>query len=234
MDPKVTSVLTDNHDSILRARLADLGLNKDSRILNIACEYRLVPEFLANLVNPANVFGIELNEEIVKRNPNIRLCNVDDEAFPFPDEHFDFVISIWGIEHFQKDNIFRQSHRVLKKGGRMVFLTPNLRHPIFLFNRFTAGKVSKFYYKYLIRSPYVPHQTHYRFNTAGKVRQLAAALRFDFEQITYIGPSNILEYFSYSRLLQGAARQVDRCLTNRWLCGIKPYICCVLKKGGSA
>lgn len=45
----------------------------------------------------------------------------------FPDNYFDAVISNHVIEHvYEPENLMREVHRILKPGGRMVFITPNI------------------------------------------------------------------------------------------------------------
>lgn len=45
-----------------------------------------------------------------------------------PDNHFDFVVSFQVIEHIKKDKDFvKEIHRVLKKGGKFIVTTPNIK-----------------------------------------------------------------------------------------------------------
>jgi SAM-dependent methyltransferase len=49
-----------------------------------------------------------------------------NDTLPYPDEHFDYVFSIEGIEHFESPWIFiKELARVLKPGGTMFLSTPN-------------------------------------------------------------------------------------------------------------
>lgn len=52
------------------------------------------------------------------------------EIYPFPDNSFDYVFSEHTIEHIQYRQaltMLRQCHRVLKPGGRIRLVTPDLR-----------------------------------------------------------------------------------------------------------
>lgn len=52
--------------------------------------------------------------------------SLPENLFPFPDEHFDCVVSIDVLEHLPQDQPFlRELGRVLKKDGRAVVTVPN-------------------------------------------------------------------------------------------------------------
>lgn len=60
--------------------------------------------------------------------PNIKdhLLTFDGEKIPFADETFDVVMSFDVIEHLHDvDQHFKEVKRVLKKGGKYIFQTPN-------------------------------------------------------------------------------------------------------------
>ena len=46
---------------------------------------------------------------------------------PLPDDTYDLVVSVEGIEHLENPHMFlREVHRILKKEGRLVLTTPNV------------------------------------------------------------------------------------------------------------
>ncbi len=50
-----------------------------------------------------------------------------NQPLPWPDNHFDAVFSVEGIEHLENRFLFlRQIRRILKPGGRLVLTTPNI------------------------------------------------------------------------------------------------------------
>jgi SAM-dependent methyltransferase len=54
--------------------------------------------------------------------------NIERDAFPFPDQHFDVVLFCEIIEHLQNDpvGVLREIKRVLKPDGRLILTTPNV------------------------------------------------------------------------------------------------------------
>jgi ubiquinone/menaquinone biosynthesis C-methylase UbiE len=61
------------------------------------------------------------------------------EALPFVADSFDLVISSWVLEHLAQPGAgLNEIGRVLRAGGHLVLLTPNLRHPATWLNHMLA------------------------------------------------------------------------------------------------
>lgn len=226
----IRSLITHDVDSLLMGQARSTGLTRQSVVLNIACEFQRVPDWLPDAVDPARVFGLEINREIVAKDPYIKYCDVDRDRFPFSDGSFDLIISIFGVEHFKTDNVFREAHRTLIPGGRFLFLVPNVLYPAFLLNKLLGERFARFYYRRIMHSSYTPHEAHYRFNRFGTIRRAARSAGFKQPSFVFFGPANILWYVRRSPLAQKLVTLYERLLTNKLLFRFKPYILAVFEK----
>ncbi|OGL74380.1 hypothetical protein A3E39_03265 [Candidatus Uhrbacteria bacterium RIFCSPHIGHO2_12_FULL_60_25] len=225
----MVSYLVENDIEKLLAQ-ATGRLDHRSVALNVACEYERIPRWLPDAVDPSRVFGLEINRDLVAQDPNIKYCDVDRDRFPFPDDGFDLIVSLFGVEHFQTDNVFHEAHRTLISGGRFVFLVPNVLYPAFAINSLMGRRFAAFFYRRVMRSPYKPHETFYRFNRLGTIRSVAKRAGFSKTDITFFGPANILLYVHRFPFLKRVVTVVERVLTNRVLFRFKPYILAVFEK----
>ncbi|MFH0830911.1 MAG: methyltransferase domain-containing protein [Parcubacteria group bacterium] len=220
-----------DYNPLLAEALHGLQLGSKSRVLNIACEEELVPKFLPSSIDPANVYGVEIDEDVIRRNANIKRCDVDREPLPFADNTFELVVSIWGVEHFKTAQVFTEARRVLKPGGRLIFITPNTAHPIFWVNKLLGGMFSRPYFKYVLRTSYNPHETFYRFNRKRAVQRAAQNAGLRLHRLVFFGPSYVIYYFNFSKTAQRLVSWLDRALfTNPILYRFKPYLVGVLQK----
>lgn len=74
------------------------------------------------------IFCLDINADAFKLDdPRVSFIQHDIiNPLPFPDEYFNLVFSIEGIEHFDNPFVFiKDLCRVLKKGGRLILTTPN-------------------------------------------------------------------------------------------------------------
>ena len=80
----------------------------------------------------ALIHGIDGSEEMVKlatdRNPEAQIEIGSFDQIPFPDQHFDFVVSKWALQTTEFiDPVYSEVIRVLKPGGKFIYLAC---HPI--------------------------------------------------------------------------------------------------------
>ena len=110
---------------------AILELIKDvslkGNILDVPCgEGAFALELLKLGAN--KIFCLDINANAFKLdNPRVYFIQHDViNPLPFPDEYFDVIFSIEGIEHFENPLVFiKDLCRLLKKGGRLILTTPN-------------------------------------------------------------------------------------------------------------
>ena len=99
--------------------------NKTGRILDVACGKGATTRHLLRYYPAANVTGINISEkqlESCRRNaPGCSFISMDATDLLFADESFDAVICVESAFHFNtRARFFREAHRVLKPGGRLV------------------------------------------------------------------------------------------------------------------
>ena len=69
------------------------------------------------------------------------VINAAGEHLPYPDDHFDLVMSNEVIEHVQNDRqAVEEMVRVLKPGGRLVVFCPNIGYPFETHGIYRGGK----------------------------------------------------------------------------------------------
>lgn len=121
---------------------AKIPLTKTSKILEIGAGYgRQLSEFVKI---SDNVYGIDIAIEAVnlikKHVPQAIASEYDGENIPYTDNCFDFVTSIFVLQHVSKtiaENLLKESYRVLKSEG--IFLHE------FLGGNYIAGENNEHY-----------------------------------------------------------------------------------------
>ncbi len=84
-----------------------------------------------------------VNQDIVSDDPNIKAELTCDAAdLPYEDETVDFIYAGHLVEHYYPDTLWKaisEWHRVLKKGGKLVILTPDCGT---VFKDYAIGKLT--------------------------------------------------------------------------------------------
>jgi SAM-dependent methyltransferase len=67
-------------------------------------------------------FSVPMLAEARRREPGVDFREGDAEALPFPDASFDAVVMSFGLLHLGRpDEALAETHRVLRRGGRLSF-----------------------------------------------------------------------------------------------------------------
>jgi SAM-dependent methyltransferase len=89
------------------------------------------------------ITGLDFDFERVVESHTLGVdaINAAGEHLPYPENHFDLVMSNEVIEHVQDDRlVIHEIIRVLKSGGRLVLFCPNLGYPFETHGIFWRGK----------------------------------------------------------------------------------------------
>ena len=114
------------------------------------------------------------------RAPGMPVIRGVGERLPFLNDSFDVIVCLWVLEHLKEPlTTLREVHRVLRPGGRFIFVTPNLSNPVMLLNR--IGKALPSLQRRLVPRLYGrveadTFRVQYRANTAGVLRTLASTV----------------------------------------------------------
>jgi hypothetical protein len=97
----------------------------------------------------ANTFGSEYLSADIPFGSSVRgIRNEDLGALTWPDERFDYIVSLDVLEHVADENAcFSQIYRCLRHGGRFLFMAPfnaELREMFVMAKREPDGKITHF------------------------------------------------------------------------------------------
>ena len=100
------------------------GVEAGQSVLDVACGPGCVAAGAAE--RGATVRGLDFSAAMLSvartRHPTVMFDQCDAETLPYPDGHFDAVVSNFGIHHVPRPiEALRQAHRVLRPGGRLAF-----------------------------------------------------------------------------------------------------------------
>ena len=92
------------------------------KVLDVGCGTGFVSQLYPNF----DVTGIDISEEMLKRNPH-KWLKASAESIPFPENTFDFVVCRSLLHHLKSPALgLAEMVRVLKPGGKWVCWEPNL------------------------------------------------------------------------------------------------------------
>jgi SAM-dependent methyltransferase len=107
----------------------DRLIDANETVLDLACGYG---EFINN-VRAGRKIGVDLNDDVARfLNPDVEFQNCLANEIPIPDGSVDVAFSSNFLEHLRTkddlDEVFHELLRVLRPGGRLILLGPNIRY----------------------------------------------------------------------------------------------------------
>ena len=137
------------------------------------------------------IVGVDI-DPVVHENPfcnDTMVCDLS-KNLPFADASFDLIHCRWVVEHLQDPlKTFREFSRVLKPGGRLLALTPNIFHYATIVGRFTPY----WFHRWWRRGGQEPFPTYYRANSPRILRCLCVNAGLHVQRLELIeGPPRYL------------------------------------------
>jgi len=200
--------------SIYRKMLA-AHVSPESKVLDIGCGHA---DFLASeyTISP-HIYGLDPDAQALARNPVIQHPVVGTvEKIPMPDQFFDLACMAWVAEHLEHpDEAAQEIHRVLRPGGRLLFLTPNAWN----YNTWLVRGVPNRYHEFFTRRLYGRQErdtypVRYRLNTETKIERVMHAANLKKVCLLRNGDPS---YISFNQTLFTMATGLETLLALPWL-----------------
>ncbi|QHT70554.1 class I SAM-dependent methyltransferase [Rhodocytophaga rosea] len=111
----------------------DIGkIHKTDKVLEIGCGTGLFTGKVYEATK-ASITAIDISEDLLKiarsRYPHVNFRVEDAMKLSFADKSYDVVFGSSVIHHLNIESALKETFRVLKKGGRIIFAEPNMLNP---------------------------------------------------------------------------------------------------------
>jgi ubiquinone/menaquinone biosynthesis C-methylase UbiE len=193
LHPKWTDSMT------IYGNLIGEEVKSGTKVLDIGCGHG---EFLKDIyARTQHTYGLDPDKIGLKKNTIIKHKHVGmADEIPFKDNFFDVVVSAWVLEHVENpEKVFGEIYRVLKPGGKVIFITPNSWNYIVWINRVIPDRFHDYLTKKLYgRQENDTFKVHYRVNSVGKINKILGGIGFKQSKMILNGDPT---YISFSKTL---------------------------------
>lgn len=171
---------------IFDKRVGALLGNGDGTLLDAGCG-RTLPVLRRFVGKAKRLIGVEL-VEFTDVPAGMETYNADLAHIPLPDASVDVIMSRSVFEHLtDPESVYREFARVLKPGGRIIFLTANL----YDYGTFVARLVPNRLHSKVVkvvegRAEEDTFPTAYKTNTRADVERLAAGVGMKVQSFEYL------------------------------------------------
>ncbi|HEY6470193.1 MAG TPA: class I SAM-dependent methyltransferase [Candidatus Dormibacteraeota bacterium] len=212
-------------DSVTRYRtLIGSVARPGARILDLGCGRNGLHGNDLSCAPGTTVVGVDPNPDALAGNTMVSHRVVGSgEDLPFAAGSFDVVASAWVLEHLDHPGlVFSEVRRVLVKGGRFVFVTPNAWN----YNAWMIRAVPHRWHATLTRRLYGRGEgdacpVRYRANSSARLHRLLNAAGFDTTRLMYNGDPS---YIAFNRALLETSFGIERILATPALAGARVHI----------
>ncbi len=179
------------------------SVSKNSYLLDVGCGHsNLLSDIYSRTLH---TYGIDPDISAINRNKDIKHIKKSYvEKMPFKDNFFDVVVCAWVLEHLSDPNkAFKEIYRVLKPGGKVIFITPNALN----YNVWLIRLIPERFHDFLTKKLYNRQENDtfskkYLINTPPKIDDLLLSIGFKKINLilngdpTYISFERITFYFA--------------------------------------
>ena len=201
----------------------------DSRVLDVGAGRGGVLELIWDQVRLA--VGVDPDRaSLVERRAPLPVAQALGDCLPLVDASFDLALAIWVFEHLEQPaRMMDEVARVLRPGGRLIFLTPNRRHPLIMANR--LSQLLPELQRRLVPAVYGREaddtfRVHYRANAEADIAALAHGAGLTVESLDAIADPT---YLAFNDLAFSFSSWFESILPAEW--GV--HLLGVLKKPGA-
>jgi SAM-dependent methyltransferase len=154
----------------------------------------------------------------------------DIGRLPFPDGYFDMIISRSVVEHLEDPpQVFREFNRVLRRGGKVVIITPNKYDYVSIAASLTPYWLHRFLVSRIFRVPEDDvFPTRYRANTRSAIRKAFRSAGLIQKELGTI--NHYPAYLMFSPTLFRLGILYERLTSLSVFGGLRGSILCVFEK----
>ena len=118
------------------------------------------------------------------------------DQLPFPNASFDVITCSWVLEHLRApEPVFAEIVRVLKPGGRFLFITPNKHNYVVWLRRFMPNALGRRATRAIYaRDEDFINPTYYRANSLGEIDRMLRAAGTICERFEHVGDPTYLAF----------------------------------------